>query len=681
MIRGRRYLHVTTSRDDRRFPRLCLGQGICIHHAHRRAGGRRPDAGIGGHIGDRELVIRFDRDGLRSHIGAAAHHGQRPLLAHIWRITLICSGYLVFDAGHGIAIISRESLGGLGFIDFLAGPGVYIAAISIGIGGAGEKRLVAIALGRAEIVDGDAAGESEATHRCRDGIGGNVFHVILCGDGESSISVDRVVISQVRIGLGLYIAHIHGGSQSSCAHCCTADGAIHLLDGVVRFHRDISALAVILVEGHAIPGVGLSDGGEVHHIHRTGQACIEAAGALNGEIGQIFCILRRKLRLSCGLQSSGASYESFGVFLDIGDAYGCPGAGASGTDGQAAIAAFERGGILGGDGNAFRRRSRATRTDLPALGNIGFCFSIKDIDSHSATEGSGTGSRAGYCRIGHLGRMGRVYSYLAASVHTCPFIGISVRASFEGNSGVPKTHAGRAASGHRTGLCALGQGGISRNGCPFRCLDGSILSYIRIGLVGHESLRCSACHAGGAAGPKAISIGFGITGIFRFDAERVHILLAARAGGDLHAVTYEGSDRLIYHFYCRREAHAGGAAAATRTGGGDQLGGILGINGYILRRVYSSGALAFIFFFSDERFRIGLDVMSSRCSGAAKVPATTYRGRDGGEFFGRGGIHIHRPGILESHCIGDGAIGVTGVFLYIHRRTDAASCSDGDPAS
>ncbi len=456
MIRGSGYIHIAAGRDHRLLPGLCLGQGICIHHAHRRTGGRRPGAGIGGHIGDRELVIRFDSDGLRSHIGAATHHGERPLLAHIWRITLIFSGYLVFDAGHGIAIISRESLGGLGFIDFLAGPSVYIAAISICIGGAGEKRLVAVALGRAEVVDGDAAGEAETAHRCRDGIGGNVFHVVLRGDGEGPVGMDGVVISQVRIGLGLYIAHIHGGSQSTDATRCTGHGACHLFDGVIRFDGDVAASLIRLIEGNAIAGVGLGNRGEIHHIHCTGETRIEAAGALDGDIGQIFCVLRRKLRLSGGLQSSGASYESFGIFLDIGDAYGCPCPGAGDADGEAAITAFERGGILGGDGDAFGRSSRATRTDLPAFGNIGFRFRVQHIDAYSAADGSRTGSRTGHRRIGQVGHMGRVQSHLAAAVHRRPFTGVRMGSSGKGNGGIPKAYADSAATGHRAGLCGLG---------------------------------------------------------------------------------------------------------------------------------------------------------------------------------------------------------------------------------
>ncbi len=190
--------------------------------------------------------------------------------------------------------------------------------------------------------------------------------------------------------------------------------------------------------------------------------------------------------------------------------------------------------------------------------------------------------------------------------------------------------------------------------------------------MGHKGFRRSTCHAGGAAGAKAIGQGFGVTGICRFHRERVYAIRAASTS-DFDTVAYKGGDRLIYHFYRRREAHAGSAADTARASRGGQRSGVFRGNGYILCRLYGSGAIALIFFFSDESFRIGLDIMGPGRSGTAKVRAATYRGCDGSEFFQGGGIHIHRPGILESHCIADGAIGVAGVFLYIHRRADTAS--------
>ena len=681
MLRRGGYLHIAGSLYNRRLSGLCLGQGVCIHHADRCAGCTDAGAGIGGDIGDRELVVRLDSDRLCIHYRAAAHHGQRPFLAHIRRVALKFGGHLALDVRQSATIIGREGFISLGFVDFLAGPAIYMALISVFIGGTGEKRLVAIALGRAEVIDGNTAGEADSAHRRCDRVGGNIFHVILRSDGESAIGVEGVVVSEVRIGLGLHGRHVHGGAQCPGTHSCAAHGTAHLIDGVVRFHRDGPALPVCPVEIDRITGIRLGDGGEIHHIHRAGETCIKAAGALDGEIDQVFCILCQKRCLSGGLQSSGASHESFGILLDIGDAYSCPGSGAAGSDGKAAITAFELGGIRSGDGNAFSGSGCLIRADLTAFGNIGFRRRVQHVHADGAIDGYRTGAGTAHRGIGQVSSMRCRYGYLRTTVDSRPFIGVGIGASLEGNGGIIQADAHIAATGHGAGLSKLGQGGVRRNGCATSGCHGSALSYTGIGGMSHECLRRSACHAGSAADAKAIGQGLRVTGICRFDRERVHAILATSAGSDLDAVPYKSSGHLIHHFYRRREPAAGGAADRAGSRRSIERGGIFCRNGYILRGFYrgsAAGSAAALFlilnlFFANEGFRVGGDVMSTGCPGTGKFAASCQSRRYRSKLLRGNGLHIHGARCFESHFICDRAIGVALIFLYIHSRTDTVA--------
>ncbi len=209
VIRSSGHSHILRRCDIRTFAGLRLGQGICGHYAHRRAGCRGAGTGIGSNVCDREFVICRYVDRLRLDHRTAADHGKGPLLAQFRCITLESGREFILHAGNGIAVIGSQCVPGLGFVDFLFRPGVQGRCPGILAGLTGEHGLVASTLGAAEIVNGNTAGESKSAHCRRDGIGGNSFHVILGVDRERAVSMDFIVISQIRIGLGLHIAHVH----------------------------------------------------------------------------------------------------------------------------------------------------------------------------------------------------------------------------------------------------------------------------------------------------------------------------------------------------------------------------------------------------------------------------------------------------------------------------------------
>ncbi len=690
MIRRSRHFYCVEGADHRFLPGHCLGRSVCMHHGDRCPCRGNAGGGVGGGIGDREFVVSGNIDGLRIHLRSVAYHGKGPFIFHIRRFTLECSRHLAFDVLHRIffvfvffvvfafliifiGVVSAERFTGSRFVDFLARPFIHGSGLITACTGlSGEE--IRLALGAAKVVDRNTAGETDSTHRCRDGFGGNPFHVILRSDCKSAIGIDFVVISQVRIGLCADDAHVHGSAQRTGTGCGACHHAGHLVDGVRRFDRNVSGdillLLMRLVERDIITGVRLGDGVEIHHVHRAGKARVETAGALDGVVGQGFFIFCFHRRLSSGLQNSGASYEGFGVFMNIRHAHGRACASTARADSKTAIAAFERSVIFGSDRNAFALLCRTVRADAAAGADVGFRNGGEHIDADGAIHARRTAHAAGYGGIGHVGGIRSVHRHFRTTVNGRTRIGVSIRISGEGNSGIAKPHASSPCDACRR--CFRGLREIRRRGnrSALRRRHLRQLAHVGIGGMGHESFRSSACHAGGAAGPKTIGKGLGLALIRRFHSERIFLIVICCAGGDSHAVANESRHLLVHHFDSCRETHAGCTTCTACASCGSQSSRVFRGDGNILRRFHSRTACAI--FAADEGFGVCRNIMGARRTGAAKFHAACQCGCDGGEVLGRNGTHIHLAGILQRRRVANVTKGVTCIFLHVHRRADAA---------
>ncbi len=448
---------------------------------------------------------------------------------------------------------------------------------------------------------------------------------------------------------------------------------------MLRLDSDVSAFLICPVEIHIVPGVCLGDRSEVHHIHRTGKTGIEPAGTLDRDIFQCFFILCRKLCLSGGLQSSGASHESFGIFTDMGDTYGCTSPCATGTDSYAAILAFQHRVIASSDGNPIAGRPRLVRTDLTA-GDVRLRFSVKHVDAYGAIDPCRAANTAGHSSVSQVRHLRRIQSHLRPAIYSSAFTRISISTSFEGNSGIAKPYAGSAPNCYRARLCELCEIRVRHNGRALgRCHLG-ILAHMGVSGVGHKSLRRCACHTGCAAGTKTIGQRFGMAHVLRFHREGIFVRIRRRTGRYTDTITYESKDIFIHHFYRCCETHAGITGGSCRTSCRSECGSVFCRDRNIFCSFYFSGAGTFLFIkiISDECPRVRVDIMGTGTAGTGKLTAASSCGCDRHEIFQRSRLYVHGSRIFKSHSVTDVPIGVSGVFLYVHRRTNAGARRESD---